>query len=90
MASKTKETPAQAAVRALHERAAARERAAEQLQLLAAKYTAPDPNGLVVGGLVRMALQDAALAMLTEQTKFLQLAEKAKRDAVATAQGRLL
>ena len=64
------ETPDQAAITALEERAAAREAAAKRLEQIRAGESS---------GLVREALNEGIKALLIQQTEFLLMAERLRR-----------
>ena len=73
-------------MRGLEERAAARERAAVELQRLAdGRHGAAG-----IRGLVQHQLQLGAERMLAEQLEFLKQADALKKQAAGVAQGRLL
>lgn len=64
------ETPDQAAITALEERAAAREAAVKRLEQIRAGESS---------GLVREALNEGIKALLIQQTEFLLMAERLRR-----------
>lgn len=66
------ETPDQAAITALEERAAAREAAAKRLEQIRSSESS---------GLVREALNEGIKALLIQQTEFLLMAGRIRRGA---------